>query len=198
MSETPASPTGTKQWHHSSDLEATSLRSGEEEATVLDMTPEEWPCQRQKDQEASGKTPERKLSGGLYQGLGDHQGSQARISSIPQRNVFPGVVIWSDVSFLGDGFFHWPSWHWCPQSPGKVDWPEGPLGHHQVAKSSPKDICFFWLVPSTESPKIMGLKWIHSPKALKWWAGLSFCPLCGNEGQNEGTMVNHLVPCTTT
>ena len=34
------------------------------------------------------------------------------------------------------------------------------------AKSSPKDICFFRVVLPTELPKIMGLKGIHSPKAL--------------------------------
>ena len=48
-----------------------------------------------------------------------------------------------------------------------------------VAKSSPRDICFFWVVSLTESPKIMGLKGIHSPEALKWLADLSFCPWCG-------------------
>ena len=63
---------------------------------------------------------------------------------------------------------------------------------HQAAKSSPKDIHFFWLVPLTKSPKIMGLKGIHSPMALKWQTGLSFCPQCRKEGQNEGTVVNHL------
>ena len=40
----------------------------------------------------------------------------------------------------------------------------------------------------------MGLKGIQSPEALKCQAGLSFCPWCGKEGQNEATMVNHL--CT--
>ena len=40
----------------------------------------------------------------------------------------------------------------------------------------------------------MGLKGIHSPEALKYQSGLSFCPWCRKEGQNEGTMVNHL--CT--
>ena len=53
-----------------------------------------------------------------------------------------------------------------------------------VAKSSPRDICFLRVVSPTESLKIMGLKGIHSPKALKWWGGLNFCPWCGKEGQN--------------
>ena len=63
---------------------------------------------------------------------------------------------------------------------------------HHAAKGSPKSIQYFWVVPPTESPKIMGLKGIHSLKALCWQVGLSFCLWCGNEGQNEGTIVNHL------
>ena len=47
-------------------------------------------------------------------------------------------------------------------------------------------------MPPTESPKIMGLRGIHSPKALQWWGQLSFCLWYGKEGQNEGTVVNHL------
>ena len=50
----------------------------------------------------------------------------------------------------------------------------------------------FWVVPPIESPKIMRLKGIHSPKALCRQVGLSFCPWCGKEGQNKSTVVNHL------
>ena len=63
---------------------------------------------------------------------------------------------------------------------------------HHMVKGSPKGIQFFQVVPPTESPMIMGLKGIHSPKALHQQAGLSFCPWCGKEGQNAGTVVNHL------
>ena len=38
----------------------------------------------------------------------------------------------------------------------------------------------------------MGLKGIHAPEALQQHSGLTFCPWCGKEGQNEGTVVNHL------
>ena len=61
-----------------------------------------------------------------------------------------------------------------------------------VVKSSSKDIHFFWIVSPMKLPKIMGLKGIHFPKTLKWWTGLSFCPCCDTEGQNKGTVVNHL------
>ena len=38
----------------------------------------------------------------------------------------------------------------------------------------------------------MGLKGINSPKDLQWQGRLTFCPWCGKEGQNDGTVVNHL------
>ena len=47
-------------------------------------------------------------------------------------------------------------------------------------------------MPTTESPKVMGLMGIHDPNALQHYAGYTYCPWCGKEGQNEGTMVNHL------
>ena len=59
-------------------------------------------------------------------------------------------------------------------------------------KGSPKGIQFFWEVPPTKLPKIMGLKAIHSPEALHCQVGLSFCPQCRKEGKNEGMIVNHL------
>ena len=62
---------------------------------------------------------------------------------------------------------------------------------NHAAKGSAKNLHYFWVVLPVESSKIMGLKRIHSPEALKHKAGLSFCPWCGKEGQNEGTMVNH-------
>ena len=47
-------------------------------------------------------------------------------------------------------------------------------------------------MPATESPKVMGLMGIHNPDALWHYVGYTYCPCCGKEGQNEGTMVNHL------
>ena len=62
---------------------------------------------------------------------------------------------------------------------------------HHMTKTSPKDIHFFRVMPPMEFPKIMGLRVIHSPEALWWWGGLSFCLWC-RKGQNEGTVENHL------
>ena len=73
---------------------------------------------------------------------------------------------------------------WCRQKDLKAaNW---------VAKNSHKCIHFFSLVSPMESPKIMGLQDIHSPDTLCHHGGLEFCPWCGKEGQNEGTIVNHL------
>ena len=50
---------------------------------------------------------------------------------------------------------------------------------HHVAKTSPKDICLFRVMMPSELPKIMGLRGIHSPKALQRWVDYSF--VCGVE-----------------
>ena len=55
----------------------------------------------------------------------------------------------------------------------------------------PKGLKFLWAVPTSESPKVMGLKGIHDPDAHQHFAGFTYCPWCGKEGQNEGMVVNH-------
>ena len=44
----------------------------------------------------------------------------------------------------------------------------------------------------SESPKVMGLMGIHDPDAFCWFSSVTYCPWCRKEGQNEGTVVNHL------
>ena len=61
-----------------------------------------------------------------------------------------------------------------------------------TTKASQRDIQFFYMVMPTKLPNIIGLKGIHSLEALHQQAGCSFCPWCRKEGQNEGTVVNHL------
>ena len=56
----------------------------------------------------------------------------------------------------------------------------------------PKGLKFLRAVSTKESPKIMGLKGIHDPEALQYFAGYTFCPWCGKDRQNEGTVINHL------
>ena len=76
----------------------------------------------------------------------------------------------------------------------RLSW-DGPeeLKHANYALwSLPKDLRFLRAVPTTESPKVMGLKRIHDLEALQQFAGYTYCPWCGKEGQNEGTVVNHL------
>ena len=38
----------------------------------------------------------------------------------------------------------------------------------------------------------MGLVGIHHPDALQCFNGVAHCPWCRKEGQNEGTIINHL------
>ena len=59
-------------------------------------------------------------------------------------------------------------------------------------QSMPKGLRFLRVVPATESPKVMGLMGIHNPNDLWCFTGYTYCPWCGKEGQNEGTVVNHL------
>ena len=59
-------------------------------------------------------------------------------------------------------------------------------------QSLPKGLRFLRAVPTSESPKVMGLMGIHNPNALWHYAGYTYCPWCGKEGQNEGMVVNHL------
>ena len=69
---------------------------------------------------------------------------------------------------------------------------QGSKATNHAAKASQRDIQFFCMVMPNESPNIMGLKGIHSPKALHQ-GSCSFCPFwCEKEGQNEGMVVNHL------
>ena len=59
-------------------------------------------------------------------------------------------------------------------------------------RSLPKGLKFLHAVSPSESPKVMGLVGIHDPDALWCFRGVTHCPWCGKEDQNEGTMVNHL------
>ena len=56
-----------------------------------------------------------------------------------------------------------------------------------------KGLKFLRAVSPSESPKVMGLMGIHDLDALCHFNGLNHCPWCGKEGQNEGTVVNHLL-----
>ena len=59
-------------------------------------------------------------------------------------------------------------------------------------RTLPKDLKILRVVPLLESPKVMGLMGIHDPDALCHFNGMTYCPWCRKEGQNEGTIVNHL------
>ena len=56
---------------------------------------------------------------------------------------------------------------------------------NNAAKASQWEIAFFCMVLPTELPNIMGLKGIHSPKALCQWGSCLFCHWCAKEGQTR-------------
>ena len=67
------------------------------------------------------------------------------------------------------------------------------LQHANYAlRTLPKGLKFFWVVSPLESPKVMGLVGICHPNALWPFNGVTHCPWCRKEGQNKGTIINHL------
>ena len=61
-----------------------------------------------------------------------------------------------------------------------------------VLRTLQKSLKFLKVVFPLESPKVMGLMDIHDPDALCYLNGVTHCPWCRKEGQNEGTVINHL------
>ena len=59
-------------------------------------------------------------------------------------------------------------------------------------RTLPKGLRFFCPVSPSDSQKVMDLTGIHHPNALHHFSGVTHCPWCGKEGQNEGTVINHL------
>ena len=72
-----------------------------------------------------------------------------------------------------------------------MGWKDPHTTNH-TAKASQKNIQFFLMVTPMESPSIIGLEGIHYPEALHRRGSHAYCPWCAKEGQNEGTVVNHL------
>ena len=133
---------------------------------------------------------QRKSPGDLLLGHWSSPGHQADIFWDTLPYFWPWGIPWSLQSILGDDHICQPPGVVDLQNPSGLDW----TGRPQVSPSCIEEFAqvFFCLVSPVESLKVMGLKGIHHPDALCCHAGLSYCPWCGKEGQNEGTMVNHL------
>ena len=56
---------------------------------------------------------------------------------------------------------------------------------YYTLQSLPKGLKFLRVVPTSESPKVIGLVGIHDPDAFWHFASFTYCPWCGKEGQNE-------------
>ena len=70
--------------------------------------------------------------------------------------------------------------------------PEDLKHANYVLQSLPKGLKFPRAVSTKEFPKIMGLKGIHDSDALWHFASYTYCPWCSKDGENEGTIINHL------
>ena len=69
---------------------------------------------------------------------------------------------------------------------------EGLQATNDTLMALPKGLHFFWTILLAELPKVMGLEGIHDLDALCHFTRVTFCPWCRKEGQNGGTIVNHL------
>ena len=75
--------------------------------------------------------------------------------------------------------------------------PDEPKQANYALLSLSKGLKFLWLVPPSESPKVMGLMGIHEPDALCRFGGITYCPWCGKEGQMKGLLSIIYKPYTT-
>ena len=59
-------------------------------------------------------------------------------------------------------------------------------------RTLPKGLKFIRAVSPSKSLKVMDLAGIHDLDALCHFYRVTHCTWCGKEGQNQGTVVNHL------
>ena len=57
---------------------------------------------------------------------------------------------------------------------------------NHTPQSLPKSLKFLRAVPTSESPKVMGLMGIHNLDALQHFAGFTYCPCCGKRAKMKG------------
>ena len=158
---------GTKWWHCSPDQELALTRSGDEKTAV---TSEEPPHQRWGDEKPLAKY----LMKCHWEAFEKDSDLVWRIrwayfrAHCPKFNCKVSHELshtfqeMADYAGLLDSHIHKVQDTWMGQKELHAT--------NGVAKSSSKDICYFQVVSPRESPKIMGLKGIHSPETLKRWA----------------------------
>ena len=96
-------------------------------------------------------------------------------------NRFKGLA--QEAGLLGEPIFE-IQWLWKG--------PEHLKQANYIFQTQPKGLKFLRVVSTRESPKAMGLEGIQDPEALQHFAGFTYCMWCGEKGQNEGTIINHL------
>ena len=70
----------------------------------------------------------------------------------------------------------------------EVSWtgPEELKQANYTLQSIPKGLKFLRVVPTLESPKVMGLVGIHDPDVLWCFASFTYCPWCGKKAKTKG------------
>ena len=184
----PASSSGTKQWHHLPDQAACSPWPTDE----VPEASEEPPHQKWKDSMPLNTL----LKGGQGEAFSKdsdlvQQAREAYFSTshpdfdckVPHNlaSLFWYIII--SASLLDSKIYEIQE-IWTGQ--------EDLWYANDALKSLQKGLWFFCLISPLESTKVMGMKGVHHPDTLHHFTRLTFCPWCGKEGQNKGTMVNHL------
>ena len=190
VSEIPVPQMGAKHWCYSSDQGVLPLRWEEEETADINYPPKEHHHHKQKEGRPAAKA--------LKEPYWEAFSKELEVVKVARWAFFKAH--W--LNFEQEGSYDLSPTFWQMATSTnllgtKIHEVQESCGGrkdlqatNQTAKSFSKDIHFFRVVAPTESPKIMGLKGIHLPEALKWQSGLTFCPWCGKEGQNEGTVAN--------
>ena len=75
--------------------------------------------------------------------------------------------------------------------------PNEPKQVNYALKSLPKGLKFLYVVPPSESLKVMGLVGIHDPDDLCCFSGITHYPWCGKEGRMRGPWSIIYRQCTT-
>ena len=190
--EIPAPTMGTKWWCLLSNQGVASPKSGESETSISDVTLEEWSHWRWKkrrslakllkesSQEAFSKDTEI-IKAARWAYYPSCKGMFAQEGSYDLTSIFREMAQETNLLIAE---IHEVQEVWTSGLELKAA--------NHTTKASQWEIQFFHTVSPTESPNIMGLRWIHSPKALHQWGSHSYSPWCGKEGQNESIVVNYL------
>ena len=140
----------------------------------------------------SSQSINRESAGSLHQGFrSSMEGKRGTLQDkLPTFQL--QELMQPDEHFLGHDHIHQSTRFPNLWDPGVLGRAEQAAICYDALRASPKGLQFFHAISPSELPKVMSLAGIHNPEALHYFNGMTFCPWCGKEGQNKGTIVNHL------